>query len=131
VFASRDEARTNYASKPPLMWLDPRCLDGYIACGMVDEPDGSARLACDPESEARTYEMGGQHGAYGRLAEVACPVSLVCGENTDATGPAVLPLLAERLPQATVDVWADHGHFGCLADPARTVESIRKAFVGS
>ena len=131
VFASRDEARANYASKPPLMWLDPRCLDGYVACGLVDEPDGSVRLACDPESEARTYEMGGRHGAYSHLAEVACPVSLACGENTDATGPAVLPLLAARLQHATVDVWSDHGHFGCLADPARTVAAIRAACNGT
>jgi pimeloyl-ACP methyl ester carboxylesterase len=131
VFASREEARANYASKPPLMWLDPRCLDGYVACGLEDEPDGSVRLACAPEHEARTYEMGGQHSAYSRLAEVQCPVSLVCGENTDATGPAVLPLLAARLPHATVDVWADHGHFGCLADPERTTASIRTAFNGS
>ena len=131
LFGSRQEARDNYASKPPLMFLDPRCLDGYLACGLVDEPDGSARLACEPENEARVYEMGGRHGAYSRLSEVACPVSLVCGENTDATGPAILPLLAARLQHASVDVWNDHGHFGCLVDPERTVASIRAAFNGS
>ena len=128
VFASREEARANYASKPPLMWLDSRVLDGYIACGLRDLPDGTVALACDPEHEARTYEMGGQHGAYGRLAQVRCPVSLVCGETTDAIGPAMLPLLADRLPDATTDVWKDHGHFGCLADPERTVASVLAAF---
>ena len=131
VFASREEARANYASKPPLMWLDPRCLDGYIRCGLRDLPDGTVTLACEPENEARTYEMGGSHGAYGRLGEVTCPVALVCGETTDAIGPTVVPLLAERLPHATTDVWRDHGHFGCLADPERTVASMRAAFNGS
>ncbi|HUR77364.1 MAG TPA: alpha/beta hydrolase [Acidimicrobiales bacterium] len=131
AFASRAEARTNYASKPPLMWLHPDCLDGYLACGLVAEPDGSVRLACDPEHEARTYEMGGSHGAYGRLSEIGCPVSLVCGETTDAIGPAALPLLAARLRRATTDVWTGHGHFGCLADPDRTVASIRAACAGS
>jgi pimeloyl-ACP methyl ester carboxylesterase len=89
------------------------------------------RLACEPENEARTYEMGGRHGAYPRLSEVGCPVALVCGETTDAIGPAVLPLLAARLPHATTDVWTEHGHFGCLVDPDRTVASIRAAFHGS
>jgi pimeloyl-ACP methyl ester carboxylesterase len=131
TFASREEARTNYASKPPLIWLDPRSLDGYIACGLIDEPDGTVRLACSPESEARTYEMGGSHGGYSRLGEVACPVALACGETTDSIGPAVLPLLAARLQHATTDVWLEHGHFGCLADPERTVASIRAAFNGS
>lgn len=128
VFASRDEARQNYSSKPPLMWLDPRCLDGYLECGLTDMPDGTVKLSCEPENEARTYEMGGTHGAYGRLKEVACPVSLVCGETTDSIGPTVLPLLAERLQHATVEVWSEHGHFGCLADPARTTDAIRQAF---
>ncbi len=131
VFASREEARANYASKPPLMWLDPRCLAGYVACGLRDLPDGTVTLSCSPENEARTYEMGGTHTAYARLAEVGCPVALACGETTDAIGPAVLPLLAERLQHASTDVWAEHGHFGCLADPARTVAAIRAAFDGS
>jgi pimeloyl-ACP methyl ester carboxylesterase len=131
VFASRAEARANYASKPPLMWLDPRCLDGYVACGFTEQPDGTVALACEPESEARTYEMGGSHGAYGRLGEVRCPVSLVCGETTDSIGPAVLPLLAARLAHATTDVWMGHGHFGCLAEPERTAASIHAAFSGS
>lgn len=128
VFASREEARANYASKPPLMWLDPRVLEGYVGCGFRDLPDGTVTLACEPEHEARTYEMGGQHGAYSRLAQVQCPVSLVCGETSDAIGPATLDLQAARLPRATTDVWADHGHFGCLADPDRTVASILAAF---
>ncbi len=128
VFASRDEARANYASKPPLMWLDQRVLDGYIECGFRDLPDGTVTLACAPEHEARTYEMGGSHGAYGRLDQVSCPVALACGETTDAIGPAILPLLAARLPKATTEVWEGHGHFGCLADPERTVASVLAAF---
>ena len=128
TFASREEARANYASKPPLNALDPRVLEAYVTCGFRDLPDGSVTLTCEPESEARTYEMGGSHGAYARLGEVKCRVALVCGETTDAIGPAVLPLLAARLPDATTDVWLDHGHFGCLVDPERTVASIVAAF---
>lgn len=128
-FASRAEARANYAAKPPLNALDPRVLDGYLACGLRDEHDGTVRLACDPETEARTYEMGGSHGAYARLAEVTCPVALACGETTDAIGPDALALLAARLPHATTDVWIGHGHFGCLVDPDRTVASINAAFL--
>src|SRR5205085_4992919 len=100
-FASREEARANYASKPPLGWLDPRVLDGYIDCGLRDLPDGTVTLSCAPENEARTYEMAGSHGAYDRLPEVQCHVSLVCGETTDAIGPEMLALLPEKLPDAT------------------------------
>lgn len=128
VFASREEARDNYASKPPLMWLDPRVLEGYLECGLRDQPDGTVALSCEPEHEARTYEMGGSHGGYARLWQVTCPVSLVCGATTDSIGPDVLPLLAARLEHSTVDVWEKHGHFGCLADPERTVSAVLSAF---
>lgn len=128
VFASRDEARENYSAKPPLAWLDPRVLEGYIECGFRDLPDGTVTLACEPEHEARTYEMGGTHGAYPRLPEVKCPVALVCGETTNSIGPDSLQLLAARLPDATTDVWGGHGHFGCLADPERMVNSVFAAF---
>ncbi len=95
---------------------------------MRDLPDGTVTLSCNPENEARTYEMGGSHGGFGRLDEVLCPVVMACGETSDAIGPQVLPVIADRLPNATFEVWEDHGHFGCLADVERTVAAIRAAF---
>lgn len=126
-FASRDEALANFRAKRPLNVLHPDVLAAYVRDGFVDT-GGGVRLAFVPEDEARTYEMGSQHDAYDRLAEVHCPVALLCGEHTDAITPSVLDLQAERLPKATVDVWRDHGHFGPLVDPARAAASIAAAF---
>ena len=66
VFASREEARANYASKPPLNVLDPRVLDGYIACGLRDLPDGTVALA------VRTRERSA-HLRDGRIARRVRP----------------------------------------------------------
>ena len=129
VFASRDEARANYASKPPLDELDPAVLDAYVRGGFVDTPEG-VRLACDPEAEARTYEMGGRHDAFERLAEVNVPVTLLCGEASTAIGPSVLALQAERLADVRVDVWDGESHFAPMAHPERTARSIAASFAG-
>lgn len=129
TFASRDEARANYASKPPLNVLDGEVLDAYLMCGLVDTADG-VRLACEPESEARTYEMGSRHGGFKRLPEVQCPVTLLCGEHTNAITPEALALQAAQLPKATTEVWMGMDHFAPLADPARVASSIAAALLG-
>ncbi len=37
-FASLEEARENFASKPPMNRFDPAALDAYVTFGFVDEP---------------------------------------------------------------------------------------------
>ena len=127
VFGSRAEARANYASKPPLDELDAEVLDAYVEHGFVETDDG-VRLACDPEVEARTFEMGGRHDAFKRMHEVACPVTLLCGEHSNAIGPEALALQAEKLADVETDVWTGHGHFAPLVDPERAAASIVNAF---
>jgi pimeloyl-ACP methyl ester carboxylesterase len=39
-------------------------------------------------------------------------------------GPEYAPWLTARLPQATVEIWAEHGHYPHLVDPARFVERV-------
>lgn len=128
VFASRDEAFANYASKPPFSVLRSDALRAYVDYGFEDLADGSVRLKCRGESEARTYEMGARHGAFLRLGSVACPTTVACGAETDTFGPAVMAMLAERLPDGRVDVLDGLGHFGPMQDPAAVAASIRRAF---
>jgi pimeloyl-ACP methyl ester carboxylesterase len=127
VFASKQAAFDNYASKPPFDILDPAALRAYVDHGFVDQPDGSVRLKCDPENEARTYEMGMTHDAFGRLTEVKAPVTVVCGELTDAFPEPFIRLIAERLPDGTAEVMPGLGHFGPLQDPAAIAASILRA----
>jgi len=62
-------------------------------------------------------------GSLKSLANLLTPVPWVRIWET-------LPLLAARLPNATTDVWEGFNHFGCLADPDRTLASIAAAFGG-
>ena len=130
VFPSKEAARSNFASKPPLSILREDALRAYVDHGFVDVGDGSGavRLKCRPESEARTYEMGGQHGAFLQLAEVACPVTVACGELTTTFGPPVFALQAERLADGHLEVLPGLGHFGPMEDPAAVAASVLEAF---
>lgn len=126
-FDSKQAAFDNYAGKPPFDILDPDALCAYVDHGFVEEPDGTVRLKCEPEHEARTYEMGMRHDAYDGLPKVACPVTVVCGADTDAFPEPIIRMVAERLPSGRADVLPGLGHFGPLQDPAAVAASIEAA----
>ena len=128
VFASRDEARDNYARKAPFDRWSPEALADYVEHGFADQPDGSVRLKCRGEDEALVYEMATAHDGFGRMGEVRCPVTVARGGDTEAMSPPALAGLVERLPDARVEVLAGLGHFGPLEDPAAVAASIRAFF---
>lgn len=127
VFASRDEAVANYASKPPFSALHPDALRAYVDHGFADQPDGTVRLKCRGEDEAQVYRMGGNHGAFARLGEVTCPVTVARGAAGEMSPAAVAGPIAEALPRGRLEVHDDLGHFGPLEDPDRIAERIAGA----
>lgn len=130
-FGSRADAYANYASKPPFSALHPDALAAYVEHGFEVLPDGSVRLRCDPEFEASTYETGMSHGAFERLGELRCPVTVLRG-SADAFGPAaVAPMVAESLPEGQLEDHPELGHFGPLEDPRAMAASIRSAVTGA
>ncbi|MEL7209466.1 MAG: alpha/beta hydrolase, partial [Actinomycetota bacterium] len=103
-------------------------LEAYVEHGFAEEPDGTIVLKCRPEMEARTYEMGGQHRAFDHLSEVTTPVTVAVGERDAGVGPGlVAPMIAERLPNGTLQTEPGLGHFGPLEEPTRIAERIAAA----
>lgn len=128
VFASRDQAYANFASKPPFAGLHPDALRAYVDHGFEDLPDGGVRLLCRPESEALVYEMASAHDGFPRLGDVRCPVTLACGADTDAFGPPALAAQAARLPRVRTEALPGLGHLGPLEDPDAVALSILRSF---
>jgi pimeloyl-ACP methyl ester carboxylesterase len=126
VFDSRDAAYENYAAKPPLDELTPGALRDYVDHGFADQPDGTVALKCRPEDEAELFRVGGDSGAFHRLGEIACRVTIARG-GADSTGPAAFaPQQAEALPHGRLEVFDGLGHFGPLQDPDAVAASIRR-----
>ena len=111
--------------------LAPEVLRAYVDFGFADEPDGTVRIRCRPEVEAAIYRMGSAHDAFAQFADVRCPVTVTCGEHTDAFTPRLVELQAAALPHGRVEVLPGLGHFGPLEDPAAVAEAVRRAFAGS
>ena len=132
-FPSAEDAFVNFSSKPPFADLDPEVIRRYVEAGFelipsADGGDGRAiRLRCRREDEAMIYAYGASHGAFARLPEIGCPVSLACGEQTDAFGRSFLEADASQLREATVEVIPGLGHFGPLQQPDTVARSVARS----
>ncbi len=126
-WASLDDVYTAYASKPPLNVMTPESLRAYVDYGLRDRGDGVFELKCKPDVEAEVYAMGPANGLFAKLDGIGARVAVCVGERTDAITPAAGRLIVDRLPNATLEVWEGHGHFGPQQDPARAAASIMAA----
>ena len=127
VFASRQQAYDNYASKLPLSVLDPEALAAYVDFGFEDLPDGSVRLRCRGENEALIYEGAVRHLAFSCLADVVCPTLIACGDRSRDFSPEMLGSVAEHLPRGRLEVLPGLGHFGPLERPGVVAASVIRA----
>jgi pimeloyl-ACP methyl ester carboxylesterase len=134
TFPSAEDAFVNFAGKMPFKELDPDVLRLYVEAGLEPVPPGDGgdghevRLRCRREHEAAVYAWAPFHSAFAGLGGVGCPVTLVCGAETDSFPPAHLDRLAARLPLARVEVLPGLGHFGPLQDPPAVARSVGLAF---
>lgn len=122
VFASRQAALDNYASKPPFAAARPDALAAYVEHGFEDLADGTVRLKCRGETEARTFEMSAT-GAGDVLDQLDVPFTVVA--SGDGMPPAqIAPWVAEKLPRGRLECMDDLTHFAPMEDPARVAASI-------
>jgi len=127
VFASRADARENYASKPPLSSLRDDVLADYVEGGFADEPDGTVRLRCAPETEAATFSMAAHNDAWEHLGEVACPTTFACGGVDSGFGLERMTDLAGRVQHGRLDQHAGLGHLGPLERPDEVADAVSRS----
>lgn len=132
-FPSPEAAFVNFAAKPPFATLDSEVLRRYVEDGFEVIPDdqggdGAAiRLRCRRDDEAEVYLLGMEHGAFGRLGQVACPTTLAYGKSTQAFGRSVMEADGAQMPRARVEALAGMGHFGPLEEPSQVAQCAVRA----
>lgn len=130
AFGSRLAAYENYASKPPLNELRDDALRDYVEHGFRERHDGTVELKCTPADEAETFTFGATTGAFERLGDVGCPVTIARGAP-ESFGPAAFcDAQVDGLPAGRFAAFDDLGHFGPLQDPPRIAASMVEALLG-
>lgn len=116
-FASKAEAVATYGSKPPMNTFADEALTGYVDAGFVAAPDGTVRLACEPEDEARIYTTSATCTAFEHLGSVGCPVAVVRGAVQEFSPAQIAGPAAEALPHGSLVGHDELTHFGPMEDP--------------
>lgn len=106
IFPSKAEALATYRTRKAFSTWQPGFLEGYVAGGFVDDPEG-VRLGCPPAWEAATFAAH-RHRSWAALRSLAMPVHLIAaGEGSTVVGGLgkvrrLAPrVVAESLPGTT------------------------------
>jgi pimeloyl-ACP methyl ester carboxylesterase len=124
-FASRDEARSNFADKLPFSAWDPMALDGYIDCGFIETSQGT-ELACHPSDEAEIYRAATKHAVWDLLPTVDPPVTVLAGSASDTHPVAFVERMGSRIRRFEYEIVPDTGHFLPMEMPEVVADRIRR-----
>jgi pimeloyl-ACP methyl ester carboxylesterase len=127
-FPSLDEAFDNFKAKPPFADFTAESLHAYLEHGFHRLEGGALRIKMDPEDEARMYQMSPEHPTWDRLPEVRCPVVVASGRPEPMTPSGWTARIAERMPDARVETFAELGHMGPFQDPDRIAAAVQRFF---
>jgi pimeloyl-ACP methyl ester carboxylesterase len=123
-FASKADVLHRYATRPPLNVLRADALVAYVEHGFAEMDDGSVRLKCTPDHEAKTFNAG-LSVTVDRVASVAVPVAVAIGLRVEEPNPARLAHdIVDVLPAASLIEYAHLGHFGPLQDPETLLPDV-------
>jgi pimeloyl-ACP methyl ester carboxylesterase len=127
AFDSIDDVLATFRGRGPFArWVDEALL-AYAEFGTVEDEGGGRRLACPPEVEAEFYRAATAHGAWDRLGEIRCPVTVVVGEDSDSHPREVAAALTGRFRDADLVVVPGATHFVPMECPealARVVSAL-------
>lgn len=126
MFESREAALAAYRDRDPFRRFDEQALAAYVRHGFEELADGSVRLACAPDDEARTY--AGNDIRPEDVADVTALVTIAHGRPGEFSGSLVPPAAAIALPHAPVIAHDDLTHFGPLEQPARIAREALGVF---
>jgi len=125
VFDDRDQALASYRGRGPFARWTDEALALYVEHAFHDGGDGLRHLACRPDTEAEFYRMATAHGAWDRLGEIRCPVTVVVGTDSGSHPPAFAEALAAQFGVGHFVSIPDGTHFVPMEQPEAIAEVIR------
>jgi pimeloyl-ACP methyl ester carboxylesterase len=125
VFPSRADALMRYASRTPLGVWRADALAAYVEHGFEDLADGTVRLKCRPESEARTFECETKM-TLDRIEGLAVPTVVAVG-GEEPTGAMFGTPIVDVMANARLASYPHLGHFGPLQDPSSIGADVLEA----
>ena len=129
-FASRADTRAAYHRRGPFAAWTDQALDLYVEHGFRDGADGHRHLVCDPTTEAEYYRAATAHGAWDRLGEIDCPVTIVVGEHSDSHPPEFAERLTAEFGDSDLVTYPGASHFLPMEHPETLAGLVQEVAQG-
>jgi len=126
IFPNRDAAIERLSGKGPFARWSDGALDAYVD-GAMRQQDDELVLKCAPETEAEHYRSGWSHSTWDRLDAIACPVTLIAGEESATHGATFLEALSGRFADVDVVVVGNATHSVPMERPDAVADAIEHA----
>jgi pimeloyl-ACP methyl ester carboxylesterase len=110
VFESRSTAIRGFVGRGAFRTWPQAAIADYAEDGVLEHPDGTARLACAPRWEASNYCAQG-HDGWAALRALGCPVRILQAEQGSTCDPDAAAAVARERPRVTVELVAGASHF--------------------
>jgi pimeloyl-ACP methyl ester carboxylesterase len=110
VFEGRAAAVRAFIGRGAFRTWPEGAIADYAEDGVLEQPDGTARLACAPRWEASNYCAQG-HDGWTALRALGCPVRVMRAEQGSTCDPDAAAAVARECPGVTVEVVAGATHF--------------------
>lgn len=128
VFSSREEALWRFAESETLGVLQAQCLVDYVEHAMVEAPDGTVHLKCEPAAEAACFEAD-DLPTSDSLGALQVPTTVAVGGAGGRWAPSALGVrAAESLGNGRLERHPAFGHLGPLEAPRAVGLSALDAF---
>jgi pimeloyl-ACP methyl ester carboxylesterase len=124
----RDEAKSNWLSKPFFQTWDEQVLDLYLTHGLTEAEGGGVTLTCPPEQEAALFMGGGHLDPWPYLPKVSCPTLVVEGELSTNKPWIDLKRVQRLIPQGSYVEVEGAGHLVPMEKPQETAKLLREFF---
>ena len=128
-FPSPQAARATFRGRGAFRHWTEEVLALYATHGLGLH-DGAWALKCTPEVEAEFYRGATAHGAWERLGEVACPVLLVGGADSDSHPAPFLDAIRRCFASARLEVVPGVGHFLPMDQPGAVAGLLDSVWPG-
>ncbi len=125
------EMLARFQDRPPFDRWQPQVLRDYVDHGLIAQPNGVYRLACDPAFEAAVYNHSSAADLYPLLPQVTTPITILrAGGHLESSisnlaASPTAPDLAEHFPNARDVHLPQFSHFIPMEAPELVADYIR------
>ena len=130
IWDSRQQLFAAYQGKDAFASWREDVLWDYVNHGTYDLSDGRIALKCPAEIEAQLFANTTSLDIFSQIVKIDCPVLVLRGAHTDAPLALVAKRVAQRIPQGSLVIVPDTGHFLAMEKPEAVAEIIEKYFQG-